>query len=340
ILITSHFAGIFIMPLISGELADKFGRKPVSCLGFGLFLLGLLAAILTSNIYIYTFAVFLIGGGFGIIEGTMTTILVDLNRDNESMVINVSQVFFVIGALSGPLMVSLFLSKGYDWKSLYAIFAAISLIYLIYFALLPFRKAAYSAGKLKGTIVMKLLREPLMMLFVLSILMYVGIEQGISFYINTYIKTMTVSEFIPSLILSAFWGFMIAGRLSCGYLSKKYNAKKIIIILTIFSAAALLVVIFSTGYIFAGIGFSLLGFGLSGIWPLIMYLASTSYPKYSGTAIGIMMASSAMGGMIIPFLSSAAGAAFGTDAGIASLLLPAAVIVFSQLFIIRKLKRN
>jgi len=338
-LITSHFAGIFVMPLVSGELADKIGRKLVSCLGFGLFFIGLLTAILTANVYLYIFAIFLIGGGFGIIEGTMTTILVDLNQGNESMVINVSQAFFVIGALSGPLMVSLFLSKGYDWRHLYAIFTGISLIYMIYFALLTFKKAAYSVGKLKGTIVLKLLREPLLVLFALSILMYVGIEQGISFYINTYIKSMTASELIPSLVLSGFWGFMIAGRLSCGYLSKKFDARKIVILLTIFSAAALVVVIFSKGYLLAGIGFSLLGFGLSGIWPLLMYLASTSFPKYSGTAIGIMMASCAMGGMIIPFLSNAAGANFGPDIGIASFLLPAAVIILSQLFIIKRLKR-
>ncbi len=335
VLITSHFAGFLIMPLVTGEISDKFGRKLMSCIGFASFFLGLVLSIVTKNIYLYIFAFSLIGGGFGVIEGLMTTILVDINKDKENIVINISQAFFVVGALLGPFLVSFFITKGYNWRHIYFIFAVFSFIYIIYFALLKFKKSRRGVGKLKGIIVLKLLKKPVLLLLALSILMYVGIEQGIGFFITTYIQKLTVSEFIPSLVLSGFWGFMIIGRLSCGFLSRRFDSKKIIIILALFSGISLLFIIFAKGYILTGIGFSLLGLGFSGIWPLIVFLASKNYRIYSGTAVGIMMASSALGGMIIPFLSETAGSSFGINIGIASFLIPVIAIIIAQFAIIR-----
>jgi fucose permease len=336
ILITSHFAGLLIMPLVAGEISDKYGRKLVTCLGYFFFFAGLIITLITTNIYIYVFAVFLIGGGFGIIEGLMTTILVDLNPKKESMVINVSQAFFVIGAASGPLLVSLFLSRGYDWRHLYAIFTGISLIYLLYFSMLNFKKDAYSEARLKGILVLRMLKEPLMVLFALSILLYVGVEQGVSFYINTYIKSMTSSELVASLALSGFWGFMIVGRIASSYISKKVDPKKMIIVLAVFAGLSLMLIAFSRNYFLAAVGFSFMGLGLSGIWPLLVYSASASFPRFAGTTIGIMMASSAAGGMIIPFASNAVGSFCGANAGIASLLVPTVIIILLQAIILKK----
>ncbi|MDD3777674.1 MAG: MFS transporter [Actinomycetota bacterium] len=335
-LVSSHFAGLLVMPLIAGEISDKYGRKVVSCLGYFFFFAGLVTTLITSNVYLYVFSVFLIGGGFGIIEGLMTTVLVDFNPGKESMVINVSQAFFVAGAFAGPLLVSLFLSKGYDWRHLYAIFAAIALIYLLYFSMLPFRKALEGTEKLKGLIVLKLLRQPLMVLFALSILMYVGIEQGISFYVNTYIKSMTSSEIISSLALSGFWGFMVVGRIICSYISRKIDPKKLIVVLASFATISILLISLSRNYVLAAIGFSILGLGLSGIWPLLVYSSSAAFPRFAGTTIGIMMASSAIGGMVIPFASNAVGSLIGPSAGVGSLIIPAVVVIAVQLFIIRK----
>lgn len=49
-----------------------------------------------------------------------------------------------------------------------------------------------------------------------------------------------------------------------------------------------------------------------------------------------MMASSAIGGMVIPFASNAVGSLIGPSAGVGSLIIPAVVVIAVQLFIIRK----
>jgi len=175
-----------------------------------------------------------------------------------------------------------------------------------------------------------------MVLFALSILMYVGIEQGISFYVNTYIKSMTSSEIISSLALSGFWGFMVVGRIICSYISRKIDPKKLIVVLASFATISILLISLSRNYVLAAIGFSILGLGLSGIWPLLVYSSSAAFPRFAGTTIGIMMASSAIGGMVIPFASNAVGSLIGPSAGVGSLIIPAVVVIAVQLFIIRK----
>lgn len=95
--------------------------------------------------------------------------------------------------------------------------------------------------------------------------MYVGVEQGVAFNITNYTKTIGDSILFPSVILSAFWGFMVLGRILIGLSGNRYQLCKVIIALTFFSLLSLVLTLLSNGYISTGISFSFLGLGLSAI---------------------------------------------------------------------------
>lgn len=340
LLVTVHFTGIFLMPLLAGELADKYGRKLVACFSFSLLFFGLLISLISKNVVTYLIGVFFVGGGFGVVEGMMTTLLVDMNKENEARVINISQAFFCLGALVGPLLTSYFISLGYSWRTLYGIFAIISGLYILYFWRLPMAGLNVSAvEKIKGTIVFKLIRQPVLILLAVTMFMYVGVEQGVAFLITNYTNSVGDSILFPSVNLSLFWGLMIAGRIIIGLLRKSYRVSKLVIGLTLFSFISLVLVLLSNGYLSLAISFSLLGLGLSAIWPLIMVLSNKFFTRYHATAFGIMMASSALGGMVLPFISGFIGNAYNIRAGIGFFILPLITMVVLQWIVLRKYEK-
>lgn len=340
LLVTGHFMGIFLAPLLAGELADKYGRRIIVCAGFSLFFIGIILSVASRNIVLSVTAITLVGGGFGIIEGMITALLVDINEGKESIIINLSQAFFCLGALVGPLITSALISVGYTWRNLYVFFAVTSLFYTLYIWKLQLRVREIRAGGeiIKGTIVLHLFKKPVFMFLALSMFMYVGIEQGVAFWITSHINTMTDSIYIPSIILSAFWGLMILGRITFGLLSGKINNIKIIIGLTLFSLISLIFIITGRNYVFSGVGYALLGIGFSAIWPLIMALTNKFFGNHTATGFGVMMACSALGGMLIPFIAGAVGDMFNIRTGIAVFFGPLFIILLSQYMILRKTK--
>jgi MFS family permease len=103
LIIALHFIGSITAPVIFGELSDRKGRKVVIVIAFLVLTGGLLLASIFRNIYILALGIFLIGSGFAVIEGTLSTVLSDINPGETVRVINLSQMYLCIGAVLGPL---------------------------------------------------------------------------------------------------------------------------------------------------------------------------------------------------------------------------------------------
>ncbi|HHY22921.1 MAG TPA: MFS transporter [Clostridiaceae bacterium] len=81
--------------------------------------------------------------------------------------------------------------------------------------------------------------------------------------------------------------------------------------------------------------FTLLGFGFSVVWPVIVSITAKKYPQYTGTSMGIIMTSGAIGGIIVPFLTGVAAEL----AGIAAALMIIPVLTLIILFIVGKIEK-
>ncbi|MDD3840670.1 MAG: MFS transporter [Clostridia bacterium] len=334
LLVTMHFMGFLISPLIAGEMSDKRGRRKIISGAYAVFLAGIIFILFSSNIYILSIGIFLVGAGFGVIEGGLTTLLSDLNVEDENKVINISQLFFTLGAVIGPFIVIGFLRFSNNWRLLYIVF----LIPLAYFFLF-YKKSEYPDKKLQekieGTIAAKLIKNKTFLLLCISMIMYVGIEEGIAFWITSYMKEMISDELLPTLALSLYWASMAIGR----YFMSKYESKlnELIIMSSVFSAFFILLGVGFDNYIFSLISFAGIGFGFSGIWPMIMVITGRRYSQYTGTAFGIMMTCCALGGIIVPYIMGFIAEIYNMKAALSFTLLPILVII-SNFLVIKKEK--
>jgi FHS family glucose/mannose:H+ symporter-like MFS transporter len=339
VLISLHFAGIMLAPAIFGEISDRRGKKPVVIISFIIFITGLLLVYFFDLIVLIAVGIFLIGCGFGVIEGLLSGLLADINVEKTSQVINISQMYFSIGAVIGPVVAVWIIDTLGGWKQNYIVLTVIFFLLLLVILKLDFGKVGLAETEeskvieKSGPISLLLLKQKTFFLLCLSIFVYVGIEEASAFWVNTYFRDVLNTEKLGAYALSGYWGSMAVGR----YIGSKFEEKS-----NMFVKAGLWISLISLtlGLIIRNpvvnlVCFTLLGFGFSVVWPVIVSITAKKYPQYTGTSMGIIMTSGAIGGIIVPFLTGVAAEL----AGIAAALMIIPVLTLIILFIVGKIEK-
>ena len=104
-----HVVGMFAFSSLIGILADIIGRKYVSIIGLLILAIGFFTTPLTSNFYIITLGLFLIGLGWSCANIASTSMIADVNPVNiRGRVIGVNDMssgaFSVLFTLIGPII--------------------------------------------------------------------------------------------------------------------------------------------------------------------------------------------------------------------------------------------
>jgi fucose permease len=296
ILISLHFAGSLLMPVVLGEFGDRAGTKALIICGFIILIAGLSFLLADGPVVLFAAGVFLIGGGFSAAEGAVTSLLVEANPGRENGSVNLSQMCFCIGAACGPLLGRAVMTIGAGWRAVFGLLTVAFTVCLVMIACmrLPSAKPAESGGLRIG----RLIKYRAFLLLLFSIFLYVGIEEGVAFWVSSYMTSAHPLMVTGIGFITAFWMGMALGR----FLYSRLLAPSLRISLA-WAAVSLL---FLVGLlVLSNIGLLLMcvfavGMGLAPVWTDLMVTASLRYRQSGNTAIGAMMAIGAAGGLVVP----------------------------------------
>lgn len=338
LMVALHFIAAFLFPFVLGALADRIGRKPVITVCFGMVILGVAIITLFGNVFTCSFGIFIIGGGFCVIEGSMSSLLSESNPEDETRVMNISQMYFCFGAVIGPLLGTAFTSIFGSWKSTYVFVMAIFLICALLTAVTDIPKPAASASAPDEKSYMKAILKKKYFLFLMAAMfLYVGIEEGAAFWTNEFVESMFGASAMPALYLSGYWLGMGAGRLAASFIKNRF--------MQIFTLAGLIISIPAFGAMFFFkseimilIMFVIVGFAIAPVWPLIMASATTAFPDMPDTAAGGVMSAGSVGAASVPFILGACSDAAGIRLSFAVLFVLLAALTAVQ-FLSAKVKR-
>lgn len=302
LIISLHFAGSIIAPVIFGEISDRKGKKPVTIMAFILVIAGLLSVFIFKNLIIISAGIFVIGCGFAVIEGNLAAVITEVNTENSGQAMNFTQMFFSVGAVFGPLL-SIFLIKSTgSWKSIFLLLIIAFTLLAVYISSPLPGKSSNRSEAINGLITVKLLKNKVFVLLCISMFAYVGIEEGLAFWFGSYFGNHPgqVSDTLAACTLSGYWGIMIPGRYLASRMHNSYNLfLKGGLVFALFS---IVIALLFRGSVVSAIFFILSGLGFSAVWPIIVTITAVSYPEYNSTAMGIMMTSGAGGGAVVPLL--------------------------------------
>ena len=321
ILIALYFLGALTMPPVAGEVSDRFGKKTVLIAAVVVMIAGIVTVASTGRIVPAGLGVFLTGAGACTLEGLFSAKITDVHADNSEKIMNYSQGVFCAGAVLGPLMVLAVRVPGGVWQTNMYIIAVLLAVAGGAILCLPGDKKEPERVKGGAAYSFTLMRDIRFLLFFFSILLYVGAEAGVAFFITDYFEgSATV---LGEISLSLFWGSMIIGRIIAGLLSR-HSGKIMLICLFTALIFSLLLQINQPPVVSVFI-YIMIGFGMSAVWPLIMAACTRAFRSTSGTAGGLMMLGGSLGGMLIPFVIGIISNAGSVRSAI--LLVPAAILV-------------
>lgn len=297
---TISYFGLLSFVFIGGILAGRFGKKnliAISLLGLSLslFMFGL-----SSNVLFAFISIFFMGGFGSIIQSLVNSLAAEINPIKKDYYINLLQLFFCIGAVLGPVFVVVMISTGNSWRISYYVMSAIMFILFTTMVKLKvdenFKTEKINLSDLRETI-----WDKRFLRICICIALYAGTELGVWGWMSTFMKKeLDLSGSAAILSVSVFWIAMTIGRVLCGSLIKVFNAKNVIISFSLLSSFMVLLSGLLEGGTLVLINVVAMGLSFSSIFPLL--LSEGSSINSSSTAFAVMVGSSGIGIIIIPFI--------------------------------------
>lgn len=224
----------------SGFLSELFSLKKVMWAGLALGSLGIIGINLIGNYYLLWMGMFLIGGGFGVLNLSGNSLASRIFTENKGQMMNLFHVFFGIGGLVASQYAKLVFEAGFSWERTY-LFTIVLVVLLVLFSLLSkFPPGEVEAGGEKVS-PQTLLQRPKVRLFVVMFFCHVGAEVGMGTWLGVYldeVQSRTTEEI--SFYLFWFFAFFSIGRFLASWIVEKVGYLRLVLITSSCSLTAIL----------------------------------------------------------------------------------------------------
>lgn len=292
-LVSAQYVGIILMPALIGRIADRVGKKRTLVVFMLVFSIGAFMVGVSSWLGITVLGLLFIGSGYGVAESVSTALLGDHYKENADRYINLSQAFLCIGAVAAPLVSSL---TFFLWRWVFLSSSAVCLVSLVLLlSETGFTKVMHTSDAL--LLDKSLIQSNLFRFFFITMLLYVGMENGFGYIAETYFFNAFRSSW-GAYAISLYWSAMALSRLLSSVVSGNLYVqlrRRFIAIVMVFVALAL-----SKSPVLSLILCALVGFSYGPIWSFIMALAVSTYPEKTARVTGLLSSGCGLGGVLFP----------------------------------------
>ena len=328
------FMGFIMFGLLSvpmGLYQDRKGRKRMLMIGLLAALLGMLMPMLSnySSFVMILSGLLLLGTGATILQVAGNPIMRDVSpKGKYSRNLSYGQFVKAIGSLSGSLIPLIAAQYwGMDWKLLFPIYGIIILIVIIYLYFTPIQEKAMDKEKpatFRSSF--SLLRNPVVLLMVLGIFLYVGSEVSMSAKLPNYLEARLNYDIKETGLFGTlfFFIFLMAGRFLGGVILNWIRPKLFLTITAVISLVGIAGLFLATSQFTAFFFIVLTGLGFANVFPLIFSITVDAMPERSNEISGLMV-TAIIGGAFVPMLVGLVADTFGLMAGF---LVPALCLLY------------
>jgi fucose permease len=291
-----------------------------------------------------------VGIGFALVKVSVysTVGLITNNRQEHASFLNIIEGFFMVGVLSGYWIFGFFINpdepKSLDWFEVYYWLALLCSINILLLLSTPFKKVEAAENKASAfdefVAMIKLVKIPMVYVFVISAFLYVLIEQGIGTWLPTFNnEVLHLPTDISVQVTSIFAACLAIGRLGAGAILRRINwyvllnacllGMAILVILTLPLTKDLVVnenVDWHNLPLAAWL-FPFIGLFMAPIYPAINSVILSALPQRRHAAMtGLIVLFSALGGTTGSMITGVVFSAFDGQTAFYFTLLPIVII--------------
>jgi MFS family permease len=315
-LLALNSLGYLLACSFTSALTNKIGIKWTGMVAFASMALAGFLMYISINYAFLSASYFFLYIGNGMLEIGLGIMAARIFTKNTGTMMNLAHFFYGLSSTVAPIFASSMmkwnvLGGELGWRGMYLIVLSLSLLPIIPSLLGKFPKENFIEEERISY--QFLIREPIAWLIV-AILSF-GIVSELS--IGSWLVKFLVSSYHWNIdhasgMLSLFFVFFMFARLLLGPITDKIGYTLSIMIFSAFSGICSLaaIIIGEKGAIL----FAIAGFGIAPIYPTVMALLATRYPKGTGTAITftvtLMGIASVIGNLLIGFIIDWVGQMF------------------------------
>ncbi|MBO4278404.1 MAG: MFS transporter [Spirochaetales bacterium] len=302
--------------ILSGLLPFIIGRKKSTIILAIAPVFGLITLILTGNPALLLMSFICVGVGKGV-NSNITNIVVNHTARNRAVAQNFLHTFFAIGAVTGPVLMAVFLQSKWRIPTLIiatGIFVAVTLMGLSSLSSGKEVKEKESIGIPKsfrywyntGIMFFYLCEEACLLTYTVSYFTYTGL----------------FSDSTSNYLASVLWIAILIGRLTCITLVSRVKKPYLIAALGLGFIVSFVFLVNATTSAGALIALFCVGLSMSGIYPTTMSTQEDKYMKSSfcsGLCIGVCTAATIIMPVIIGNVTNSTGS---YRSGLKTLLVP------------------
>ncbi len=302
-LFTAQFAGAIAGSAFSGLLIRKLQVMTVLAAGYA----GLAIAIisLSANSWMIGMASFvLLGFSLGLTNPATNMLIAELNPERRGAALNLLNLMWGVGAISGPTLIAL-LTPGGDviWvlSALTVALAAVALTLTRSATRLSFVQTRTSPFPISSMLSACL--SPYGLLTGALVFIYVGTETAISGWIAAYVQRLgQTSQAFWALASSIFWAGLLSGRAFAPIVLRRINEERLMLFALSLAIAGMSTVLMGQGLIVISLGAALTGIGLAPIFPTTLAIFTRYYGAQSSQLAGVLFVLASLGGAVLPGL--------------------------------------
>lgn len=309
-------SGIGLAAITLGFLADRIGRKRTILAGLTLFCVTSGVIMLSDRFAAFIALLFVSGIGIGVFKAGALALVGDISRSTRehAATMNLIEGFFGIGAIIGPAIVALSLHNGASWKWVYLIAAALCAVLIVGTLATPVPAPQISTSRqADARDALRMLGDPLALLFAAMLTLYVGAEAAIYVWAPTYLEGFTGSfAWLAPLAVSIFFTLRAAGRFLGAWLLARLDWSQVLVIASVLIAGLFWMAIIG-GRQIAIFALPATGLFMSVLYPTINSTGISCFERRRhGSIAGLLLFFTCVGAVIAPLVMAAAGDRFGT----------------------------
>ncbi|MDF2820493.1 MAG: major facilitator transporter [Clostridiales bacterium] len=298
--------GTIISSFASGRIIKRFGTGKVTIVSVAMTAFALLGfSIFPSFIWLCIMAIPL-GLGAGSVDAALNNFVALHYKANHMSWLH---CFWGVGATTGPIIMSFFITKNNGWSNGYFAISMIQMsLVLILFATLPLWKTVEKKDNKKeieeekNTEKINSFKIPGVKLALVSFVCYCATETtaglwGSSFLVNQ--KGFSADE--AARWIAIFYAGITVGRFLSGFLTMKFNNRVLIRTGQIICAVGAFILILPLPTYFAIVGLVLIGLGCAPIYPCMLHETPTRFGRSASQSVmGVQMAFAYIGSTLMP----------------------------------------
>lgn len=351
---------IAIVSFLIASMIPRIGYKVAMLIGLTLALVACLAVPVFAEFWVIKLMFALVGTAFALVKVSVYAVIGQVTDSDQghSSLMNTIEGIFMLGVLSGYWVFAGFIddadSSSLAWLNVYYLLAGIVAISLMILVFSPIKKepGGQQSGQVMSEFIamLKLTYQPLVIIFVMSIFLYVLVEQGVGTWLPTFNREVIGLPVSVSVQVTSIFAVAIAiGRLSAGQILKKVHWYPFLNACLIFMAIVILVSLPLTKVGSGALAMSiweapsaafllpLIGLMMAPIYPIINSIMLRSLPKPKHAPMtGLIVVFSALGGTTGSIITGITFDAMGGHGAFYMILVPITLLVITLAIFKRK----